>query len=41
MIRPEYIGHSFPIRDRRVMTNRREKIEVENVHNYVYHAGLK
>jgi len=41
MIRPEYIGHSFPISDRRIMTNWREKIEIENVHNHIYPFGFK
>jgi hypothetical protein len=41
MIRPECIGHSFPIRDRKIMTNRREKIEIENVHNHIYLVRIK
>ena len=41
MIRPECIGHSFPIRDRKIMTNRRNKIEIENVHNLIHHAEIK
>jgi len=41
MIRPECIGHSFPIRDRGIMTNRRQKFEIENVHNLIYPIGMK
>jgi hypothetical protein len=41
MIRPECIGHPFPIRDRKIMTNRRNKIEIENVHNLIHRAEIK
>jgi hypothetical protein len=41
MIRPECIGHSFPNRDRGIMTNQREKFEIENVHNLIHLAVTK
>ncbi len=41
MIRPECIGHSFPIRDRGIMTNQSEKAEIENVHNLIHVAVTK
>jgi hypothetical protein len=41
MIRPECIGHPFPIRDRGIMTNEEEKIEIEGVHNLIHHTVIK
>jgi len=41
MIRTECIGHCFPFRDSIIMTNRRNKIEVENVHDLIHHVEIK